>query len=132
MLAFIDCAGVDACWRKVVAAGGRLDGWKDCLAEGARPDSMTVAGSDAVVVSETEAFSTTVEFPPNAGIDSATLLALQKWTRAKPGEEWQLVLHQTIPWSTDSMAQGTLLCDCRGCVALTRTRERRTFGGIIG
>jgi hypothetical protein len=32
----------------------------------------------------------------------------------------------------EAKARGTLRCDCRGCVALTRTPERRTFGGMIG
>ena len=78
-------------------------------------------------LSPDEAFSTTVEFPSNAGIDGATLLACQKW-KIEDGD-WKLQLHQTIPWSPDSRAGGTLLCDSRGCVALTRGRERT--GGIV-
>jgi hypothetical protein len=93
---------------------------------------MKVSGADTVLVSETEAYSTVIEFPPNAGIDSATLLAVQRWTRDSGESDWKLDLHQTIPWSPEAKAQGTLLCDCRGCVALTRGPERRTFGGIIG
>lgn len=117
---------------EVVSAGGRLDGWKSCLEEGARPEGMKVSGSDAVIVTDTQAFSTVVEFPANTGIDTATLLATQQWVRSSPNEEWKLELHQTIPWSPESRAQGTLRCDCRGCVALTRAAERRTFGGLIG
>lgn len=117
---------------EVVSAEGRLDDWKSCLEEGARPEGMKVSGSDAVVLSDTRAFSTTVEFPANTGLDTATLLATQQWVRSSPDDGWKLELHQTIPWSPESRAQGTLRCDCRGCVALTRSTERRTFGGLIG
>jgi hypothetical protein len=117
---------------EVVSAGGRLDTWKSCLEDGARPEGMKVSGSDAALVSDTLAFSTTVEFPADTGIDTATLLAIQQWIRSSPGDEWKLKLHQTIPWSPESRAQGTLRCDSRGCVALTRYKERRTFGGLIG
>lgn len=117
---------------EVLSAGGRLDDWKSCLEDGARPEGMKVSGGDAVLLSDTEAYSTVVEFPTNTGIDTATLLATQHWTRSSPDDEWKLLLHQTIPWSPESRAQGTLRCDCRGCVALTRSPERRTFGGLIG
>jgi hypothetical protein len=114
----------------VIDAGGRVDSWTDCLADGARPQGMVVSGADAIAFSDTEAYTTNVEFPVNAGIDGATLLAVQQWRRESSSDEWKLELHQTIPWSPDAKAQGTLRCDSRGCVALTRTRERRTFGGI--
>jgi len=117
---------------EVMEAGGRIDTWKDCLAEGARPSDMKVSGIDVTIVSETQAFTTVIEFPANIDMDSATLLAVQRWTRATKDESWKLELHQTIPWSLETKAQGTLRCDCRGCVALTRSPERRTFGGIIG
>lgn len=78
------------------------------------------------------AYSTCIEFPSNAGIDGATLLAVQRWSRESEGDEWKLDLHQTIPWSTGSRAGGTLRCDCRGCVALARAVDKRTFGGLIG
>ena len=117
---------------EVINAGGRIDSWKDCLVEGARPSEMQVSGADATIFSDTEAFTTVVEFPANTGFDSATLLAVQRWTRPSKDDPWQLELHQTIPWSLEARAQGTLRCDCRGCVALTRTPEKRTFGGIIG
>ena len=118
---------------EVVEAGGRIDSWVDCLADGARPQDMLVSGTDGILMSDLEAFTTNVEFPAiNAGVDSATLLAVQQWTRKDKQGEWKLQLHQTIPWSPDAKAQGTLRCDCRGCVALTRGPERRTFGGIIG
>jgi hypothetical protein len=113
-------------------SGGRIDGWRDCLAEGAKPSDMRISGIDVTVFSDTEAFTTVVEFPANTGLDSASLLAVQRWARPNKEETWRLELHQTIPWSVVSRAQGTLLCDCRGCVALTRSRERRTAGGIIG
>jgi hypothetical protein len=116
---------------EVISAGGRLDSWKDCLADGARPEGMMISGVDSIVLSDTVAYTTVIEFPANAGIDSATLLAVQQWTRQTITDDWKLELHQTIPWSSETRAQGTLRCDCRGCVALTRGPERRTFGGII-
>jgi hypothetical protein len=115
---------------EVLEAGGRLDVWTSCLEDGARPAGMLTSGRDAVLVSETEAWSTVIEFP--LGMDAATLLAVQHWVRASTKEPWKLRLHQTIPWTPDNRAQGTLRCDCRGCVALTRSVERRTFGGLIG
>lgn len=117
---------------QVIAAGGRIDDWKACLEDGARPKGMKISGSDALVISDTEAYSTAVEFPANTGMDTATLLAVQQWGRSPSSKEWKLQLHQTIPWSPDGRAQGTLRCDCRGCVALMRSTERRTFGGLIG
>lgn len=116
---------------EVMELGGRIDNWETCLAEDARPSGMVVSGADVLVVSDTEAYSTAIEFPPNAGVESATLLAVQQWGR-DTGGDWKLKLHQTIPWSTISKAGGTLRCDCRGCVALTRGKDRRTFGGLIG
>jgi hypothetical protein len=109
-----------------------MDAWKDCLADGARPENMSISGSDVIVFSAREAYTTNVEFPLNSGFDSATLLAVQQWGRDSDMGDWKLQLHQTIPWSPDIRAGGTLRCDCRGCVALTRGPEKRTFGGIIG
>jgi len=117
---------------EVIGLGGRIDPWKDCLAEGARPSDMKVSGVDVTILSEAEAYTTCVEFPANTGMDSASLLAVQRFKRADKNEPWKLDLHQTIPWNLETKAQGTLQCDCRGCVALTRGKERRTFGGIIG
>lgn len=117
---------------EVIDFGGRIDTWKDCLAEGARPSDMQVSGADVTILSDTEAYTTCIEFPANTGMDSASLLAIQRFVRADKQEPWKLDLHQTIPWSLETKAQGTLQCDCRGCVALTRGKERRTFGGIIG
>jgi hypothetical protein len=117
---------------EVTTAGGRIDSWKDCLADGARPNGMKVSGADVTIFSDTEAYTTVVEFPANTGMESASLLAVQKWTRADTNDSWKLQLHQTIPWSLETKAQGTLRCDCRGCVALTRGPDRRTFGGVIG
>lgn len=94
---------------------------------------MVISGSDVYISSETLAYSTCIEFPQNAGMDGATLLAVQRWGRENAeGKEWKLELHQTIPWSSGSRAGGTLRCDCRGCVALARTPDQRTFGGLIG
>ena len=109
--------------------GGRIDNWDACLEDGARPEDMQISGSDALIVSPDVAYSTAIEFPPNAGIDSATLLAVQRWQK---GDDWKLSLHQTIPWSPASKAGGTLLCSCKGCVAMTRKKDKRTRGGIVG
>ena len=117
---------------EVLTGGGRIDDWSKCLERGARPEGMVISGSDVWISSNTLAYSTCIEFPWNAGIDGATLLAVQRWGRESEGADWKLELHQTIPWATGSRAGGTLRCDCRGCVALARTHDRRTFGGIIG
>ena len=50
---------------QVIEAGGKLNDWSLCLKDGARPDGMQLSGSDAVVVSETKAFSTVIEFVTN-------------------------------------------------------------------
>jgi len=117
---------------EVVNGGGRIDGWDKCLEPGARPSGMAISGSDVWVASNTLAYSTCIEFPTSAGIEGATLLAVQRWGREGGDGEWKLELHQTIPWSPGSRAGGTLRCDCRGCVALARSPEKRTFGGLIG
>lgn len=123
---------------KVLNAGGRIDSWQNCLAEGARPSNMKTSGSDFLIVSPTLAFSTCIELPVvSGGYESmssfgATLLAVQRWEKDTDAKKWKLQYHSTIPWSTDSRAGGMLRCDGRGCVALTRGPERRTFGGIIG
>lgn len=112
---------------KVIQAGGRLDEWTTCLAEGNRPAGMKVADADVTVVSQDTAYSTCIEFP--TAMQGATLLAVQKWIRRD--DKWLLAKHQTIPWA-DRSAAGTLICDHRGCVSLVRTSEKRTFGGLIG
>lgn len=121
---------------ETLEAGGRIDSWDSCLAEGARPADMKTSSSDVLLVSPTEAYSTCIEFPVNTGGYSdpsgATLLAVQQWVRSDESEDWKLAVHQTIPWSPDTRAGGTLRCDGRGCVALTRGDEKRTFGGLIG
>lgn len=117
---------------EVIELGGRIDPWKDCLAEGSRPSEMQVSGADVTIISDTEAYTTCIEFPANTGMDSASLLAVQRLKRTGKNEPWKLDLHQTIPWSLEVKAQGTLQCDCRGCVALTRGKDRRVSGGIIG
>lgn len=117
---------------EVIEAGGRIDAWEICLLEDARPANMVIADQDVFISSPTLAYSTCIEFPPNTGIDGATLLASQRWARETENDEWKLELHQTIPWAAGTRAGGTLRCDCRGCVALTSKPEKRTFGGLIG
>jgi len=120
---------------EVLDEGGRVDAWEKCLEDGARPAGMTISGSDVLLVSDTEAWSTCIEFPPGAGFESGTLLAVQRWSRpaAAAGDAgWQLRLHQTIPWTPGSKAGGTLRCDRRGCTALAREQESRyNWRGMI-
>jgi len=116
----------------VLTRGGRLDSWKFCLEDGARPEGMKIGNGDVTVESPTRAFSTAIEFPVADGLTDARLLAIQQWQRSGTDDQWKLVQHQTIPWSVDVPAAGTLICDCRGCVSLVRGSQRRTFGGLIG
>lgn len=118
---------------EVLTEGGRIDNWTKCLEDGARPAGMVISSSDALVVSENEAYSTCIEFPEVDGVDySATLLAVQKWRRRIDDGGWELELHQTIPWSSEVRAGGTLRCDCRGCTALTRAPDRQyNFRGML-
>lgn len=111
----------------VVKDGGRLDNWSECLKEGNRPAGMKVADADWTIVDDV-AYTTVIEHPVLAN-NQATLLAVQTWTFRD--STWKLLKHQTIPWS-DQPARGTLMCDCRGCVSLAKTREKRTVGGLIG
>jgi len=111
-----------------------IEPWTKCLENDNRPSQMKTSGSDVLVVSETEAYSTSIEFPlvEGATAPDATLLAVQKWIRDTRDEEWKLQLHQTIPWSTDTRAGATLRCDCRGCTALTREPvSQYNFRGMI-
>lgn len=121
---------------KIVEAGGHIDDWHSCLVDGARPEGMRTSDSDFLIVSPTLAYSTCIELPVISGdfVDSAsrTLLAVQRWNRKSQQDDWKLELHQTIPWTADKRAGGLLMCDSRGCVALTRETEKRTFGGLIG
>lgn len=124
---------------QVADAGGRIDDWSFCLEEGARPANMGTGNADVLLLSDSVAYSTILEFP-DVGVASygndndAALLAIQRWTRDAEitNGEWKLELHQTIPWNPNSKAGGTLRCDCRGCAALTRGKDKRTFGGLIG
>eukprot|EP00977_Amphora_coffeiformis_P008442 scaffold1912_cov167-Amphora_coffeaeformis.AAC.41 len=90
----------------VVAQGGRLDSWKFCLEDDARPEGMKVGNVDVTLESPTRAFSTAIEFPVADGLTDARLLAIQQWQRSDANERWKLVQHQTIPWSVDVPAAG--------------------------
>jgi len=112
----------------VVKDGGRLDAWKDCLADGARPEGLTVSDPDVTIVSDSLAFSTAIE-SADSEFSGTTLLAVQRWEKDAIGDgeddaersEWKLAKHQTIPWTEQSSAGGMLLCDGRGCVSLVRS-----------
>jgi hypothetical protein len=112
----------------VISQGGRLDSWEMCLQDGARPTGMKISGCDVYTVDNTVAYSSCIEFP--AAMEGSSLLAVQKWKHRESG--WKLQQHQTIPWTPDNPAAGTLICDHRGCVSLVRSTERRTYGGILG
>jgi len=132
VVASYDAAEVTA----VLDNGGRVDNWQSCLADGARPAQMKTSGSDALILSPTVAYSTTIEFPVAAGGYGSSvgneLLAVQRWGRAAAGQEWKMEYHQTIPWAADRKAGGTLRCDGRGCAALTSVTEKRLSGRKIG
>ena len=121
----------DASVSDALAAGGRLDPWSNQLRDGMRPEGMRATDRDAIVLSDTEAWSTAVERPAEGG----TLLATQRWRRDADGGEWRLATHRTIPWDADGgTAIVTLRCDGRGCVALGReinTREKLSSGGAV-
>jgi len=128
VVATVNAAEVTA----VLDSGGRVDNWQSCLAEGARPAQMKTSGSDALILSPTMAYTTTIEFPVSAGGGYGTvgndLLAVQRWGRAGVEEDWKMEYHQPIPWAADSKAGGTLRCDGRGCVALTAQTETTLSG----
>ena len=97
---------------------------------------MKTSGSDVLILSPTTLYSTTIEFPVASDQYGASigreLLAVQRWGRAAAGDEWKMEYHQTIPWSADTKAGGTLRCDGRGCVALTSQTETRLSGRRLG
>jgi hypothetical protein len=118
----------------IIQQGGRLDPWDQCLLSAAKPTGMTISDREVIILPDnsTTAYTTCIEFPIDTYMGDRnvlpTLLAVQKWQRTvnKTNETWKLVLHQTIPWTNDRRpAGGTLICDCRGCVALVRSTERQ-------
>jgi len=123
---------------QVTQQGGRLEDWAICLQEGNRPAGMQIADAQVVLVGASSssdndndndypiiAYSSVLEYPSvdtiAAAVDTPTLLAVQSWTQNRQDNSWKLVQHQTIPWSDLAPAQGTLVCDARGCVSLVRT-----------
>ena len=38
-----------------------MDSWSDCLADGARPQDMSISGTDVILISDCEAYTTNVE-----------------------------------------------------------------------
>jgi hypothetical protein len=125
-----DAKEVDASVTAVLQQGGRLDAWETCLMPDAKPSGMIISDQEVTVLGDgTTAYTTCIEFPVDTyrggGSTLPTLLAVQKWKRVQPSSpsEWKLVVHQTIPWTSDRPAGGTLLCDSRGCVALVRSSK---------
>jgi hypothetical protein len=132
----------------VIQQGGRLDEWDKCLMVDAKPTGMTISDREVIQIPTDDpnvqtAYTTCIEFPVDTylGGVTPTLLAVQKWKKATVTDttattmtnasdvEWKLVQHQTIPWTNEGIAGGTLICDCRGCVALVRTSSSSTASG---
>lgn len=122
----------------IIQQGGRLDTWDTCLQPDARPTGLMISDREVILLPDGNiAYTTCIEFPAdtylNEGI-SSSLLAVQKWKRidrkidesktSLSGHNWKLLQHQTIPWTNDRPAGGTLLCDSRGCVALVRSAAK--------
>jgi hypothetical protein len=128
---------VDSDVTDIIQQGGRLDPWDICLLADAKPTGMTISDCEVIpilrndkVIDHTDtitdvAYTTCIEFPVDTYMGGVipTLLAVQKWKKDSnmPDKEWKLVQHQTIPWTNERAAGGTLICDCRGCVALVRS-----------
>jgi len=106
---------LDAYISKIVAEGGRLDGWDFCLADANRPKQLRTGSRDAVLLSDGTALSTCLEFPDQSGL---SMLATQRWSREDG--LWKLVAHKTIVYMYNRSAGGLLRCDSRGCAALTK------------
>ena len=117
----------------VIQQGGRLDPWDICLRADAKPTGMTISDCEVIplpIHDKTSnntmkndvkmAYTTCIEFPVDTYVGGVipTLLAVQQWKKDSVESEWKLVQHQTIPWTSERAAGGTLICDCRGCVAL--------------
>ena len=130
-------AEIDSEVSDIIQQGGRLDPWDICLLADAKPTGMTFSDREVIRLSgdnEATAYTTCIEFPVDTYMGGVipTLLAVQKWkqttttTTASDTEEWKLVQHQTIPWTSERAAGGTLICDGRGCVALVRSTTSTT------
>ena len=130
-------AEIDSEVSDIIQQGGRLDPWDVCLLADAKPTGMTISDREVIRLSgdnEATAYTTCIEFPVDTYMGGVipTLLAVQKWkqmtttTTASDTEEWKLVQHQTIPWTSERAAGGTLICDGRGCVALVRSTTSTT------
>ena len=112
--------------------------WADSVAAGtviSSPDAIILeTGSDGDGLDGPDGtielyYSTCIEFP--SGARGPSLLATQEWVKDEAGA-FRLSLHRTIPYSAGRGAGGLLRCDCRGCVALLATSDRKTWGGVFG
>ena len=133
------CAAQDDEEVSALAAGGRLDPWPAVLADGATA-GLVLSGADATVVEGgREAFSTGIELLASGD----TLLCTQRWGsrgsaaaatagaaagEARPGPQWRLLQHRTIPYMVSTDAGAALRCDRRGCVGLQRSGIRGAPG----
>ncbi len=101
----------------ILLQGGRIDTWKTCLSEGARPDAIVPCLCDSIVDGDV-AWTTNVELLDQGRGQS--LLATQAWRKDATSGDWKLISHSTIPWTIESEAGGALRCDRRGCAAIVR------------
>ena len=103
---------------EVLADGGRADPWSRCLADGARPSSLSAGAFDCIVSPDGLSATTSNVEATDPLSPGQTLLAVQEWEKGEGG--WEIRSHETVPWTCEAPANGMLRCDGRGCVALTR------------
>lgn len=103
---------------EVLADGGRADPWSRCLADGARPSSLSAGAFDCLVSPDGLSATTSNVEATDPLSPGQTLLAVQEWEKGEGG--WEIRSHETVPWTCEAPANGMLRCDARGCVALTR------------
>ena len=121
-------AGDDESVSEAVESGARVEPWVE-NSNAFPPSGMRATDRDALVLSDTEAWTTAIERPPEGG----TLLATQRWRY--DGNAWRITTHRYIPWdASGATAVATLRCDGRGCVLLGRsinTREVSQRGAVL-
>ena len=94
------------------SAASNLSEWNIVLSPENRPQ-LRIASSDCVLLSETSAITSCIEFP----VLGPTLLATQIWERQASEGAWRLLSHRSIPYAMQVEARVALRCDHRGCIA---------------